>query len=102
MVLHIKLRELILSRSQGYDEMTGEPLDDTLVFHHRQLKSQGGKDLVENLVVLLHKNHQFAHLNPKWAIEKGLIVPSWDSPLRSKLTLHGGGTVTLTPEGKYD
>ena len=41
--------------------------------HHRRLRSQGGKDTVDNLVCLCLKCHRWAHDHPKEACEKGII-----------------------------
>ena len=48
--------------------------------HHRQLRSQGGQDTEANLLHLCFKCHEWAHLHPKEANEKGLIVKSWQDP----------------------
>ena len=50
------------------------------VVHHRQLRSQGGADSMENLIALHAKCHHDVHMNPEWSYEHGWLVHSWDDP----------------------
>lgn len=49
-------------------------------FHHRQLRSAGGGNTVENLADLCHLCHGWVHAHPDWARRHGWIVPSWTTP----------------------
>lgn len=67
--------------------------------HHRQLRSQGGKHDVENMIHICEPCHHWAHMHPAVAYTKGWIVKSTKNPSsvpierRGKLVLlteHGG------------
>lgn len=100
------LRDLILSRCEGYCEKCGNGLTEDFALHHRKLRSRGGKDSVENLVALHHKCHNLGtdsvHLNIKKSTELGLIVPRHAEPSEFPLMLPNGSIVTLTLEGNYN
>lgn len=53
-------------------------------YHHRQLRSQGGPDSPDNLVLLCGTGttgeHGWVHGDPQAAQRVGLIVPSWATP----------------------
>ena len=102
----LALRDLALSRCSGYCELCGLPVSDTFALHHRLLRSRGGKDEIQNLVVLHHSCHNTGtnsvHLNVKRATETGHIVPTRQNPLLYPLTLADGSTVRLTADGTYD
>lgn len=102
----IVLRELALARSAGYCELCGLPVTDTFALHHRLLRSRGGKDEIQNLIVLHHACHNTGtnsvHSRVKDATESGHIVPTRQDPATYPLILADGTTVTLTPEGTYD
>ena len=100
-----QLREQVFERCQGYCEKCGGPLPETWALHHRKLRSQGGKDVVENFVALHHACHNMGtdavHFNPASAIRDGFIVPSWAQPDTTTVTLADGSSVILTQEGTY-
>jgi len=99
------LREQVFERCQGYCEKCGKPLLEGWALHHRQLRSQGGKDVIENFLALHHVCHntgtKSVHMNPSNSIENGYIVPSWAKPEESPVTLADGSSVILTSEGTY-
>lgn len=99
------LREQVFERCQGYCEKCGGSLPESWALHHRKLRSQGGKDSVQNLVALHHACHNMGtdavHLNPASAVRDGFIVPSWAKAESTIVTLAGGNSVILTPEGTY-
>ena len=99
------LREMVYSRCSGYCEKCGQRLPESWALHHRQLKSRGGKDVVENFVALHHGCHNLntdsVHFNPSMAEDRGLMVGSWQNPLECPLTLPDGSIVMLTTEGTY-
>ena len=78
---------------------------DQFALHHRQLKSRGGKDTIQNLVALHHHCHNMGrdsvHNRPTEATRRGLMVNSWDDPLDIPVTLEDGSHVLLTAEGGY-
>ena len=53
-------------------------------FHHRQLRSHGGPDSSDNLILLTGTGttgeHGAVHGDPRMAQRVGLIVPSWSTP----------------------
>jgi hypothetical protein len=103
------LTEAILARSDGLCEACGLPLPGEWGAwdrHHRKLQSQGGQDVLTNLVGVhsdCHVNQPWSiHMRPTWATAQGLIVPSWvQDPARAPLTLPDGRLVLLTDEGPY-
>lgn len=99
-----KIAEKVLARANGYCEVCG--FSGELVLHHRQLKSQGGKDQVSNLIAIHNKCHNMGtksvHNQPKDAQLKGFIVPSWGDPAKYPLHLYGHKVVRLTEEGTYE
>lgn len=50
--------------------------------HHRRIRSQGGEDSEENLILLCPEHHTWCHMNPAEAAELGLIVRDGDDPGR--------------------
>lgn len=42
--------------------------------HHKKMKSQGGKDEVDNLLGVCAKCHRMIHDNPKDSYEKGHLI----------------------------
>lgn len=52
--------------------------------HHRQLRSQGGKNVLSNLISLCGSGttgcHGWVHASPAKSRDLGLIVPSWAEP----------------------
>lgn len=100
------LREQALSRCRGYCEKCGRSVPENFALHHRKLKSRGGKDTIDNLLVLHHECHNLGtnsvHLNIKEATEKGYIVPTRQEPSEYPVTLFNGFIVTLTVEGTYN
>lgn len=98
-----RLRALVFERSGGYCEFCCRSLSDSWALHHRQLKSQGGKDVPENLVAVHHECHNLGtnsiHLNPKMAKERGYIVPSWDNPEHVAICPQDGIKVRLFNNG---
>lgn len=101
-----EVRKQVYARSKGYCEMCGKVLPESWALHHRKLKSRGGKDEVTNLLALHHSCHNFGtnsvHMRPADAEDRGLMVPSWQSPNECPLTLPDGSIVILTDEGEYN
>jgi hypothetical protein len=62
------------ARSGGWCECSPGCLRRAEVLHHRQLRSQGGTHLPENIAHLSEKCHRWVHENPAEAAERGLIV----------------------------
>jgi hypothetical protein len=81
-VMDKRIAEIVLNRAGNYCEACGLPCSD-FALHHRQLKSQGGKDEVCNLIAV----HQ--------------ICPSWATPSAFPLTLSDDSKVLLDNEGNY-
>ena len=101
-----EVRKLVWKRSKGYCEKCGLSINGVdWAFHHRKLKSQGGKDSVSNGLALHNSCHNIAknsvHQNPKEADEKGYIVKSWESPDKKPLLRPNGTWVYLDDLGNY-
>jgi len=99
-----KLRAGIYDRSGGYCERCGVGITvDNFAAHHRQLRSQGGKDSYANLVAICHRCHNFGnnsiHLNPKEAVATGWIVPGWADPAEVPICPYDGVSLRLLENG---
>lgn len=96
--------EIVLERAGFYCEACGSSGSD-FALHHRQLRSQGGKDEPCNLIAIHHACHNLGtnsiHLKPAKAISLGQIVPSWSEPSEHPLQLPDGRKVLLNNEGDY-
>ena len=97
--------EKVLARANGWCEKCGGYLNDNYALHHRRLRSQGGGDCPENILVVHHECHNLGtnsiHLNPKEAKIKGWICPSWADPSEYPVHLPDGSIVRFTHEGNY-
>jgi hypothetical protein len=83
------MRTLVLVRDESRCVRCGRYFPDGLNLHHRQLRSQGGKNVASNLIAACGSGttgcHGFIHGHPKIAIEAGWIVPSWADPAESPM-----------------
>lgn len=72
-------------RSAWSDVPKRSGFDGRFSHHHRQMRSQGGADSPENLILLLGSGttseHGWVHANPQFATVLGFIVHGWDDPL---------------------
>lgn len=48
--------------------------------HHRQRRSQSGKDTLANLIAVCDRCHILIHAEPAEAYRRGFLVHGWDSP----------------------
>lgn len=85
-------------RDRQVDRMTGKGIGPGRNLHHRQLRSQGGRHEVANLITLSGSGttgtHGLVHANVDRATRYGFIVPSWvDDPARVPIRL-------ATPRGR--
>lgn len=100
------LRDLVITRCQGYCEFCGKVLTDNFALHHRQFKSRGGKDVLCNLIALHHECHNLAtlsvHMNIKSATKTGHVVSRHADPIDVPLHLPNGSIVKLTDTGTYE
>ena len=69
-------------------------------WHHRQLRSRGGENIVENGLAVCHACHEHIHRFPLDSREAGFMVSSWGDPATQPVLI-GGLMVILTPEGGY-
>lgn len=70
--------------------------------HHRKLRSQGGQDSIENLVLLCPHCHKILiHGRPARSYARGFLVHSWDDPAKVPVRLASVGMALLTEEGWY-
>lgn len=77
--------------------------------HHRKLRSQGGRDVVSNLVLLCGSGssgcHGITHNPPrgdeKVAIADGWIVESGEDPATIAIVHWSGRLLWLLPDGGY-
>lgn len=98
-----KVHDAVWERCGGYCEKCGLPLqDNNWHWHHRLLKSQGGKDSVTNGIAVHWQCHSIIHTNPMQAYEYGYMVPMGNNPAEWRLTLPNGRSVRLSEDGHYD
>lgn len=99
----VAITEALLARCGGYCERCGFGVHSYAAHrHHRRLRSQGGKDTMDNLVYLCPSCHQWVHQYPKDATAEGFIVPSWADPEDTPVYINRlRMNVWLLPEGKY-
>ena len=83
------LREAVRARARGRCDCCGAALPEVWDAHHRQLRSRGGQDTLENLVALIHEHHMYFHAHPDEATRKGLMVHSWEDPGKVPVLRHG-------------
>jgi len=99
-------RKALYERCKGCCEFCGGALPENWAAHHRKLRSQGGKDDLDNVVALHHECHNLGtnsvHLNPQKSYEDGFMVHSWQNPKTTPLKLTRFWWVILTPEGEYE
>lgn len=70
--------------------------------HHRKLRSHGGQDAIENLLLLCpHCHKTLIHGNPGRAYRLGFLVHSWEDPATAPVRLASVGMARLTVEGWY-
>lgn len=50
--------------------------------HHRRIRSQGGDDSDENLILLCQQHHTWVHAHPTEARDMGLLLSYGDDPSR--------------------
>lgn len=71
--------------------------------HHRKLRSRGGADAPENLILACGSGttgcHGWMHANPAEATALGFIVPTWRDPAAHPMLHALYGWVWLLPDG---
>lgn len=96
------LRPHIWTRSGGFCEQCERAVHyNTFHAHHRKFRSRGGKDLIENLVVLCDSCHRWAHREGTMATKLGFAVPSRNNEGSTPILLWGRRWVFLQPDGSY-
>lgn len=98
------LRAQLWWRSEGYCERCGTNIEQhDFAAHHRKLRSQGGKDDIQNLVAVCHQCHNLGtksiHLNPKHSYLTGWMVHGWDDPANVVICTNHGLIVRLNQDG---
>lgn len=97
-----ELRPLLWKRCGGRCERCNRALEyDTFEAHHRQFRSRGGLDRIENLVALDGDCHRWAHASASEALPAGFAVLRTEDPRMVPLRIPFGAPVYLTPEGTY-
>ena len=66
-------KQFVTSRSGGWCEMhnCASTIDE---FHHRKMKSAGGKGSIANCLGLCSPMHRMIHDNPDWSYRHGALV----------------------------
>ena len=76
-------RHLVRIRSGGRCEIRAKHCrGESSHVHHRQRRSQGGDNSLENLLDLCSVCHFRVHRFPEQAFEHGWLVHEWDDPAR--------------------
>ncbi len=100
------VNEECLERDEWRCFKCGEVLRDSwpgYSCHHRQLKSGGGSDTLENRISLCGSGsmgcHGLVHARPRWARMAGFIVSRYDNPADVSVIHWQHGPVYLTADG---
>jgi hypothetical protein len=109
-----KVREFLLTRSEGYCEVSGRVLDPaTFDVHHRRNKGMGGttrpdRDALWNLLALDPATHNAAvrgersvHGSTTWSNPCGYLLWQTEDPAVREFLLHGRDWVKIGPDGLY-
>ena len=101
-----KVRDQVYKRCGGYCELCGGVLiPGEWALHHRQFRSAGGKDLVENLMALHHNCHngskKSVHLSPLVAKVNGWQVVAGKDPSQVPCLIPRDKWVLFTTSGAY-
>lgn len=99
------VRITVRRRAKGKCERCGERLihrngKNQQSMHHRHMRRDNGRDLVENMIHLCNLCHRHIHDNERWAVGFGWIVDGL--PEVRPFLLHGQRWVLLTADGKYE
>lgn len=101
-----RAKHLISERDRDECLVCGTEATD---IHHRMPKGMGGTSDPDrnyglaNLVSLCRKDHDHVHANPEESYANGLLVHSWDDPVKCPLILADETVVTyLTVDGKAE
>jgi len=98
-----QIYQIVQGRAGGFCEVCGSPAQESMAFHHRKLRSRGGKNSVSNLIYIHHGCHNLKsisiHMNPELATEKGHMVPSWFEPSEYPFAKPDGTLVLLQDDG---
>lgn len=85
------VKDEVLARSHGHCDRCGANITrDTWEPHHRQKRSRGGQDSLDNLEALCHSCHEWTETNPFDATAMGHLVPSWSTPAEIPITRTDG------------
>lgn len=95
--------EAVMERSGGHCEAmiptvcTGRPEH----WHHRRLRSQGGKHEVVNGLAVCTACHEYFHRNPEQSYERGWLVKSVHEPSEMPVEYQGMPSI-LTESGEVN
>ena len=69
------MRPVVVARAGGVCHVCYDP---GTVVHHRKLRSQGGTNEVDNLMLLCQSCHEYVHNHPALAVAAGYILRRGD------------------------
>jgi 5-methylcytosine-specific restriction endonuclease McrA len=102
-MMNRQIVDTVKERAGDFCEVCGKGAEISMAFHHRKLKSRGGKDSVANVIRIHHKCHNLStksiHLNPDASEQKGWIVGSWQEPHEAPFHRPNGSIVLLLEDG---
>jgi 5-methylcytosine-specific restriction endonuclease McrA len=98
-----QLRAWVFERDGGRCVRCGRGLSGHWECHHRRLRSQGGQDVLSNLIALCNPGgcHEWVHLNREAAQLHGWICVSAVGPLVMPVTYWDRECRTLLDDGGY-
>lgn len=110
-----QVRQQILDRSRGLDEITGRPLEDGAQWHHRSPRQIGGsrhdarKGRASNGLLINPSTHEHVEKHSDEAYRNGWKVHQGHDPAAIPVLLHDGwhtlhedGTMTFDPRENRD
>lgn len=107
-----ELRDRLWTRSNGFCEVSGVPLDfDTFDAHHRRPKQMGGTyrldtDTLANLIAvdpIVHNGHaNSVHQSPGWSRPRGYLLHGNTAPDEEPLLYQGRTWLILRANGTHE
>ena len=100
MAIPKKVREALKERAGDCCEICNAPANNA---HHRKNRSQGGQDVLSNLLLLCGSGttgcHGWVTNHPRTSMERGWSVPSWRDPAETPVTVYCTRLVLLSDDG---
>lgn len=64
----------LVNRSGGRCELADDTCSGEFHRHHRKMRSQGGDNQIDNLLLVCDRHHRYIHANPAESYDNGWLV----------------------------